>query len=354
MKKIKVLVIDDSLFMRQMISDILNSDEGIDVVATAKDGQDGLEKLNVLCPDVITLDYEMPGLNGIATLKKIMRHRPTPVVMVSAHTRKSGQITLNALHEGAVDYVLKPSGSLSLDIATVGEEIINRVKVASQVDMDQLIRFLKQKAILVDIPTKLPASTGIFIGSSTGGVVGVERILSSFPSGFPASVFVVQHLPELFVESFADRLDKTASLAVRVAKDGEQVEKGIIYIAPGGYHTEVACTLPNMSCPEGEAYIRLTKSPVVCGYRPSISVLMKSAASVYRRYAVGVLLSGMGVDGVEGMEAIAQQGGRTMVQDQETSVVYGMASEAVEIGAVDDILPVGKIAQKIVDLLAEK
>jgi two-component system, chemotaxis family, protein-glutamate methylesterase/glutaminase len=351
MKKIRVLVIDDSLFMRKMISDVLNADEDIEVIAEAIDGQDGLQKIATFKPDVVTLDYEMPVLNGIATLKKIMRHTPTPVIMVSAHTRKSGQITLSALHEGAIDYVLKPSGSLSLDIATVGDEIVSRVKVASAVDIKRLLQFLSEKATFVDLPSALPTSSAVFIGSSTGGVIGVERILTSLPSDFPAPIFLIQHLPELFVESFADRLNDKTELTVRIAEDGMHVKNGVVYVAPGGYHTEIACAITGMSCPEGEAYIRLTESPVVCGYRPSISVLMKSAAPVYRTHAIGILLSGMGVDGVDGLETIAQHGGKTIVQDEESSVVFGMGSAAVEIGAVDEILPIEKMPERIVKLL---
>jgi two-component system, chemotaxis family, protein-glutamate methylesterase/glutaminase len=351
MKKTKVLIIDDSLFMRQMIADLLNKDEEIEVVAQADNGEDGLKKLDQFNPDVVTLDYEMPGLNGLATLKKIMRLKPTPVIMVSAYTRKAGMITLSALHEGAVDYVVKPSGPLSLDIRKVGDEIIRKVKIAAKVDVKQLLQFLSKEFSLVDVSKILPTSKAVVIGSSTGGLVGVEKILFAFQADFPAALFVVQHLPELFVESFAQRLNSATSLNVKVPKNGEQVEKGVAYIAPGGWHMEVTCTLKGEQCPEGEAYIQLSKSPVVCGYRPSISVLMKSVAELYGKHAIGILLSGMGVDGVEGMEEIAQRGGKTLVQDKETSVVFGMGGAAVDIGAVDEILPIDEIARRIVALL---
>jgi two-component system, chemotaxis family, protein-glutamate methylesterase/glutaminase len=354
MKKIRVLVIDDSLFMRQMIADILNANSDIEVVAEAKDGAEGLEKLMEYNPDVVTLDYEMPGLNGIATLKKIMRQKPTPVVMISAHTRKSGVITINALHEGAIDYVLKPSGSVSLDITRVGDEIVHRIKVAAKVDVVQLLKFLEQRPVLVQTPKILPRNMAVGIGSSTGGLVGVERILSSLPSEFPAAIFVVQHLPELFMDSFVRRLDEASGMQVKEAENGEQIKKGVVYISPGGYHMEVTCTLMETVCPPGEAFIQLSKSPKICGFRPSINVLLKSLAEVYGERTIGVLLSGMGIDGVEGMESIVQTKGKTLVQDKDTSVIFGMASAAIDIGAVDEVLPVQDIAKRIVEVLEMK
>jgi two-component system, chemotaxis family, protein-glutamate methylesterase/glutaminase len=351
---IRVLVIDDSLFMRQMISDVLNAEKNIEVVAVAKSGEEGLQKLVHYNPDVVTLDYEMPGLNGVATLKKIMRGKPTPVIMVSAYTRKAGMVTLQALREGAVDYVLKPSGPMSLDIGSVADQIVHRVNVASKVNITQLASFLEKKTPIIEAPEETTHNFAVVIGSSTGGVTGVEYILSSFPEHFSASVFVVQHLPEMFAKSFAERLNTVVPMKVQLAENGMQAQKGVAYVAPGGNHLEVTCTQASNVCPDGEAYMQVSKSPVVCGFRPSITVLMKSIAEIYGSHAVGILLSGMGVDGVEGMEAIVQHGGTTLAQNKETSVVYGMAREAVEIGAVDDILPIDRIAKKVVETLDMK
>jgi two-component system, chemotaxis family, protein-glutamate methylesterase/glutaminase len=344
--KIRVLVIDDSLFMRQMIPDILNADPDITVVGVAIHGRDGLKKIEKLNPDVVTLDYEMPGLDGIATLKRIMRDHPLPVVMISAHTRKGGEITLEALAQGAVDYVLKPSGPISLDISKVKDEIIERIKIAAQANLKAVnVRILTDSGLSKPLKAKsynLKANKVVAIGSSTGGTKGVELILESLPSEFPAPILIVQHMPKMFTALFADRLNRLSKMRVKEGEDKEEVKAGIAYIAPGGWHMKVQAQGSSFS-------IQTSKEPSVYGLRPSVDMLFKSVARAYGANAIGIILSGMGSDGTDGLEAIYKSRGKTIAQDEKTSVVFGMPRRAIEAGVVDDVLPIDKIARRITE-----
>jgi two-component system, chemotaxis family, protein-glutamate methylesterase/glutaminase len=343
-KKIKVLVVDDSLFMRQMISDILNTDPEIEVVGTAINGQEGLTKIEKLNPDVVTLDYEMPGLDGVATLKRIMNWHPLPVVMISAHTKEGGEVTLDALSQGAVDYVLKPSGEVLVDMRPVKDRIIEKVKIAAQVNASTLKEFFKKNARKLSLPqAPLTDSMVIAIGSSTGGTKGVELILESLPTEFPAPILIVQHMPKMFTALFADRLNRLAKIKVKEGEDKEEVKTGTAYVAPGGWHMKVKVR-------NSKVAIELTKDAPIFGLRPSVDVLLNSVAEVYGTSALGVILSGMGSDGTKGLSAISLAGGKTIAQDEKTSVVFGMPKCAIESGVVDDILPIDKIAGRIIKL----
>jgi two-component system, chemotaxis family, protein-glutamate methylesterase/glutaminase len=371
-KKIRVLVIDDSLFMRQMISDILNDDPDIEVLDTAISGEEGLTKLEKLNPDVITLDYEMPGLDGVATLKKIMRMRFVPVIMISAHTREGGEITLEALAQGAVDFVLKPSGTVSLDIKTIKDEIVKKVKIAAGANIKavslQLLynRGKKEVESVKGANYKLQANKVVAIGSSTGGTKGVELILEALPAKFPAPILIVQHMPEMFTALFADRLNRLAKITVKEGESSEEVKAGIAYIAPGGWHMTVKLDdsfelLAVRGKNEDEslkaesyklkAKLVLTKEAPIYGLRPAVDVLLNSVAEVYGANAIGVILSGMGSDGTKGLDAIFKSGGKTIAQDEKTSVVFGMPKRAIESGAVDEVLPINKIASRILELI---
>jgi two-component system, chemotaxis family, protein-glutamate methylesterase/glutaminase len=354
-ERIKVLVIDDSLFMRQMIPDILNADPDIEVVGTAVDGQDGLRKIKELNPDVVTLDYEMPDLDGLATLKKIMSSHPLPTVMISAHTKEGGEITLEALAEGAVDYVLKPSGALSLDLWKVKGEITEKVRVAARVSIETLKEFFRKKAHDLLLP-QAPSSDFkiITIGSSTGGTKGVELILESLPADFPTPILVVQHMPEMFTTLFANRLNRLAKITVKEGVDGEEVKAGTAYIAPGGWHMKVEISNlknENQNLQSAIFNLKLTKDAPVHNLRPSVDVLLNSVAETYGSNTIGVILSGMGSDGALGLGAIFKAGGKTIAQNEETSVVFGMPKCAIEEGVVNDILPIDKIAGRIIELV---
>jgi two-component system, chemotaxis family, protein-glutamate methylesterase/glutaminase len=345
--KIKVLIVDDSLFMRQMISDILRKDPEVEVLGTATNGEEGLKKIKILKPDVVTLDYEMPGLNGVATLKKIMRQHPVPVVMISAYTKKGGEVTLEALANGAVDYILKPSGSISLDIDSISLEIVRKIKNASKANLDAA----KKSANLYGTPRKAPKGVShdiaVVVGSSTGGTKGVELIIESLPSGFPAPVLIVQHMPEMFTALFANRLNRLASITVKEGEEGDEVKKGIAYIAPGGWHMKIS----DKNHKSKNINLSLTKDPPIFGLRPAIDPLMESVSQIYGASTIGVILSGMGSDGTNGMCAISESHGMTLAQDEATSVVFGMPRRAIESGAVDDVLPIDKIPERIMELV---
>jgi len=361
MGKIKVIVIDDSFFMRKLLSDILNSDSKIEVVATAKDGKIGLERIKELKPDVVTLDYLMPGWNGLTTLKMIMKEQPTAVVMVSTHTKKDAPITLECLKNGAIDYVLKPSGSISWDIEQVKEELLKRVKAAAEVDLKKLEALLKNKAkALVFKPRVLVREKVVAIGASTGGPAVLELILKALPKNMPSAILIVQHMSKVFTKSFAERLDRACQVKVKEAEDGEAVIPGTVYIAPGGQHMAVERKqikeeinpVRNQRFLNGvKAIINLSKNPPVNEARPSVDVLMESVAEVYGENAIGIILTGMGSDGVEGLGVIGKAGGETIAQDENSSLIFGMPKRAIEKNVVDEILPSGRIAGRILRLL---
>jgi len=345
-KKIRVLIIDDSRFMRLEITDILNSDPEIEVVGTAKDGVEGIKKIHILKPDVVTLDYEMPGLDGLNTLKKIMNTCPLPIVMISAYTPAGGRITLEALGKGAIDYVLKPSGPVSLDIERHRkDEIINRVKVASRVKLEKLKKFFRKRGEKLELPSSpLIESRIIAIGSSTGGIGPIELIFETLPESFPAPLIIAQHMPKMFTGLFAERLNQLTQLSVKEAEVGEIIKGNYAYVAPGDKHMEVLGK-------KSQVLIRLLNASSKEELMPSIDILMKSVAKTYGNNAIGVLLSGMGSDGVEGMEAIHEGGGTTIAQDEKTSLIFGMPKQAIEQGVVDHVLPADMIAQKLLSLL---
>lgn len=360
-KKIKVLVVDDSVFMRQMISDILGEDSDIEVVGQSSNAKDGIQKIKELSPDVVTLDYQMPGFDGIAALKIIMKECPTAVVMISAYTREGGKIALEALREGAIDYVLKPSGEISLDITTIKKEITEKIKTAAGASFRALQESLSREVKKISFLPHAAAETHLIaIGSSTGGTRGIELILGSLPAEFPSPILIVQHMPEMFTALFAERLNRISKITVKEGKDGEEIRKGVAYIAPGGWHMKIKKVISNQQPVTGKELpvidyqlrITLTKDSPVHGLRPSVDVLMSSVAKVCGRNSIGIILSGMGRDGVDGMGEIFATGGATIAQDEATSVIFGMPREAIAEGVVGHILPIDGIAGKIVELIS--
>jgi two-component system chemotaxis response regulator CheB len=349
--KIRVLVVDDSALMRRMISDILNSDKGIEVMTTARDGEDAIKKVTELKPDVVTLDVEMPRLDGLHALGYIMSEIPTPVVMVSAYTQKGAEATFRALEYGAVDFVPKPSGPVSRDIRTVGDELIAKVKVAARVDLDTL-NFIRPKRIPEGLKVKpkkiIPEVRVIAIGASTGGPRALGQILPQLDPDIPAALLIVQHMAKGFTKTFAARLNREAKIEVKEAEAGERIEPGKALIAPGGYHMAVRREVTGNKAP---GVIRLNQEPPVYGLRPTVDSMMLSAAEIYGDKTVGVILTGMGRDGAKGMKAIKDDKGKTIAQDKDTCVAYGMPKAAVEEGAVDKIVPLDKIPQEIMKAL---
>ncbi len=335
---IKVLVVDDSLTMRGLISAALRRDPEIEVVGTAADPIEARAAIKALNPDVLTLDVEMPNMNGLEFLEKIMRLRPMPVVMVSTLTAAGADVTLAALEIGAVDAVEKPAVATS----DAFQELIGKVKAAAR----SRVRPRGEAPATAAAPDAYRADPRhiLAIGASTGGVEALLTILSGFPADCPATV-ITQHMPASFTASFAARLDRVCAPAVAEAVDGAPLAPGRIYLAPGGLaHLEVT--------PGANPHCRLTASEPVNGHRPSVDVLFDSVARLGRP-ATGVILTGMGKDGARGLLAMRQAGAHTLGQDEATSVVYGMPRAAFELGAVERQAPLHRLSSAILDLCAD-
>ena len=338
--QIRVLVIDDSIFMRTLISDMLNSDPEIEVMDTAKDGKEAIEKLSKIRPDCITLDLVMPGWDGLTTLEHIMAEYPTPVIILSAHSKKDADITIKCLKTGAVGFVLKPSGELSLDIKDVRHELLEKVKTASKVNVGRIKLLIRKKRKQLK---RKPAALSeiIVIGASTGGPQTLEAILYSLPANLPVPVIIVQHLPtRFFTESLAEHLNKVTDLEVKVAENGEVIQPGKAYLAPAGFQM-------TFKGKDKKVNISLTKA-LSNSLTPSIDIVMESVAKVYAESSLGIILTGMGCDGREGMRAIKEAGGKTIVQD-ESSLIFGMPKAVIEAGIADDVLPAISIADAMME-----
>jgi two-component system chemotaxis response regulator CheB len=319
-----VLVVDDSALMRKLIPQMLAVDESIDVIGTAMDGTFCLKKIEELKPHVVTLDLEMPGMNGIDTLKEIMRRQPVPVIVFSSHSTEGASVTMKALGLGAFDFVTKPKDAAA-HMAETARELIAKVKAASECKLKpRMLSGIPPK------PEKLPASSGapnkvVAIGVSTGGPQALELVLSQLPADFPGAITVVQHMPEGFTDMFARRLDEVCPLRVKEAQSGDVLQPGRVLICPGSRHMKVK------RLPLGDVVV-LGDDPRVNGHRPSADVLLRSVAEEFETHAVGVLMTGMGDDGAEGLGAIKKQGGMTIAQSEESCVVYGMPKAAIERG----------------------
>ena len=347
--QLHVLVVDDSALMRKLITDLLESDPGVKVVGTARDGVDALRQIAALRPDVVTLDVEMPRMSGLEALERIMRQMPLPVVMLSGLTQQ--EVTLTALELGAVDFVLKPSGTISVDLYKVRDELLNKVKVAVFADATKLARPALPSPPSTLEPPPMAESTLrrlVVVAASTGGPRALDVLVRGLPGGLPAVILAVQHMPKGFTSSLAKRLDARSALVVKEAKDRETIEPGQVYIAPAGHHLLLD---PRPS--RGHAQLCLDDSPPVMGLRPAADRLMESAAQVYSERCIGVILTGMGSDGTRGIQAIKQHGGQTIAQDQATSVIYGMPRSAVDSGFVDQVLPLNAIAPAVVRLVKQ-
>ena len=333
---IRVLVVDDSLFMRTLISDMLNSDPEIKVIDTAKDGEEAVKKLSKIRPDCITLDLAMPGWDGLTTLKHIISEYPTPVIILSAHSKKDADITVKCLNAGAVGFVLKPSGELSLDIRDVRQQLLEEVRAASKVDLKRIrlpaFKKTKRPSGKLIVRNKI-----IVIGASTGGPQMLENILYSLPVNFPVPLIVVQHVPSrFFTESLAEHLNRVSDLEVKVARNNEILKAGRVYLAPSGSQLTLKLRGRDVI-----SHLTRAASDILS---PSVDITMKSVAEVYDGNAIGVILSGMGDDGREGMKAIKNSGGKTIVQD-ESSLIFGMPKSVIDAGYADEVLPVNRIIE---------
>jgi len=338
---VKVLVVDDSALIRVVVSRLLEQDPEIKVAGTAANGLEALEKVVSLRPDVVTMDVEMPGLNGLAALKRIMREHPLPVIMLSAHTTVGARDTMEALSSGAVDFVAKPARQA--DVPVMARELCEKIKVAARV----VLR--RREAAPAPKPAPAPRRAGggttelVVIGSSTGGPVALQNILGAWPASLGAAVVIVQHLPVGFSQSLADHLGKKTALSVRHAENNDPVLPGRVLVAPAG---------ADLLFRDRHVQVRPVEQPHPRGsFHPSVDGVMTSAAEVFGARSMGVLLTGMGRDGAKGMGRIKLAGGRTIAQDKDSCAVYGMPRAAVEEGAVDRVVPLSQIAGEVLHLL---
>jgi two-component system chemotaxis response regulator CheB len=352
-KKIRVLVIDDSAVMRQLLTEILSSDPDIEVVGTAPDPFVARDKIKQLNPDVLTLDVEMPRMDGLAFLRNLMRLRPMPVVMCSSLTQHGAAVALDALALGAVDFVAKPVVDVLHGIQEAAQEIISKVKMAARahvkplVDTPVMTVVDRHDAGVVlpkrDAPTRFATTDRIVaIGASTGGTEAIKDVLSRLPPDVPGIV-IAQHIPAAFSGPFALRMNSESSLNVCEASDGQPILAGHAYIAPGDRHLLVVRNGARYQC-------RLSAGELVNRHRPSVDVLFRSVAQSAGRNSIGVMLTGMGRDGAEGMKEMREAGAATIAQDEESSVVWGMPGAAWELGAVQTLHPLERIAEQIVAL----
>jgi len=361
MGKIKVLIVDDSALVRQVMTEILNSNSEIEVVGTAQDPFDAREKIKKLKPDVLTLDVEMPKMDGITFLSNLMRLRPIPVVMVSTLTEKGADITFEALELGAIDFVSKPKIDVTDGLNEYAAEICEKVITASSINVSKISdRHARRTTSANSEParvdpklsadavlekrsapkTKLKTTDKIIaLGASTGGTEAIKEVLMAMPANSPGIV-ISQHIPEAFSKPFAERMDKNSAMTVYEAVDGQQILPGYVYIAPGNRHLMVERS--------GARYIcRLNDGPPVNRHKPSVDVMFRSVAQNVGPNAIGVILTGMGADGAEGLKEMLENGATTLVQDEKSSVVWGMPGEAYKIGAAKDQYPLEKIAKEL-------
>jgi two-component system, chemotaxis family, protein-glutamate methylesterase/glutaminase len=346
MNKIRVLIIDDSMLIRKILTEILNSSPDIEVIGAAEDPIVARDMIKQLNPDVLTLDIEMPKMDGITFLRNLMRLRPTPVVMISTLTEKGAGVTLEALTLGAVDFVAKPKVDVVSTLNSYAEEIISKVKMAARANLSSSNRAVKAKEPeQAQLIGKRSANDKLIIalGASTGGTEAIKVVTRGLPADTPAIV-ITQHLPAAFSESFIKHVDMASKMTALIPKHGQAVENGHIYLAPGDRHMEVVR--------EGSKYVmKLLDTEPVNRHKPAVDVMFRSVAKCAGSNAIAVLLTGMGADGAAGMKEMHDAGAKTIIQDEQSSVVWGMPGSAFKLGCADFVLPLDDVARKIVSLL---
>jgi len=359
MSKIKVLIVDDAALMRKLLTEILSSSPRIEVVGTAADPYIARDKIKQLNPDVITLDVEMPRMDGITFLKNLMRLRPMPVVMISTLTEDGADVTLEALESGAIDYIPKPKSDFEHSLSDYAKDIIEKVIVAASVNVSKIesrvksVEQLKVNAklsvdeILSKSSSVLTKTTDKFIaiGASTGGTEAIKEVIMALPAEVPGIV-ITQHIPATFSTSFARRLDEYSNLRVREARNGAPILPGHVYLAPGDQHLMVKRTGAKYVC-------ELNDGPEINRHKPSVDVLFRSVAQSAGPNVMGIMLTGMGADGAQGMLEMKEAGAFNVAQDEKTSVVWGMPGAAVKLNAAEKVLPLGKIATEIISFASK-
>ena len=356
--KTRVLIVDDSAFMRKVLQSIVASDPQLEVCGEARDGRDAVTQTEVLQPDVISMDINMPHMDGLQATEVIMSSNPHPILIVSSESREGAEVTLKALQLGAIDFVAKPTGGVDLDMSSVREEICRKLKVAAKV---RVVRTATRSKLQQDVASSsprsepavnpTPTSNGkpavmppapakgggkfpiVVMAASTGGPATLMKFIPSFPKDFPGTVILVQHMPGNYTDQFGKQLAEVSQMRVKEAEAGEIIVPGQLYVCPGSHHLRVSPT-GRMSLDDG---------PRIGGYRPCADLTMESAADYAGPMAIGVILTGMGNDGAKGVQAIRAVGGHTIAQDESTAVIFGMPQEAIKTGAIDQILPIDSI-----------
>lgn len=350
-KKFKVLVVDDSAFMRKVLETIFNADDQLQVIGQAKDGREAIALSESLKPDVITMDLNMPHMDGLQATAHIMTNNPRPIVIVSSETKEGAESTLKSLELGAIDFVAKPGGGIDLDMQSVKDDLLRKVRVAAKV---RVVRTASRLANAVQAPTK-PASPApavskpvpsranvpdnlrfpvVVLAASTGGPATVMRLAPGFTRDFPAAVILVQHMPAAFTSQYAIQLAEFTGIRVKEAEANDAIQPGVLYVCPGGQHLRVS--------PTGRTQLDATTGRID-GYLPNIDVTMESVAAYAGAMSIGVVLTGMGSDGARGARVIKQAGGLVIAQDETTSVIFGMNGEAIKAGVVDEVLGIDEI-----------
>ncbi len=344
MGKIRVLVVDDSAVVRKVFSEELSRENDIEVVGTAPDPYVARDKIVSLKPDVVTLDVEMPRMDGITFLRKLMKYYPLPVIIVSSLTKEGGSLALEAMEIGAVEVISKPGEAYS--VGDMSAQLAEKIRAAAQVDVTRRRRTITTPSTVAP-KLSLTKTTNklIAIGASTGGTEALKEVLTQFPPNSPG-IMIVQHMPAKFTTSFAERLDSLCQVRVKEAEDGDAVVPGTALLAPGNFHMV-------MRRSGARYYVNVKTGPMVCYQRPAVDVLFNSVAAYGGANAIGVILTGMGKDGAQGLLKMKQAGARTIGQDEASCVVYGMPKEAFDVGAVDKVLPLKDIPAAVMKLLEE-
>lgn len=346
---IKVLIVDDSAFIRKTIVGLLNSEPGIHVVGEGVDGEDAIQKVRTLAPDIMTMDIEMPRINGLDALRIIMEKNPVPVIMVSSLTEESAREIIKALEYGAVDFIPKNLSGNITNIVNIKNELIEKIKLFGKRKIVHHRNERGSEGVKPALPLGRCFPLGrnkiniVVIGASTGGPKSLQDVIPRLPKNFPCGVLIVQHMLPVFTASFAERIKEMSHIEVREARDGDTITPGLALVAPGGFHL----TVKKRST--GEHRISLSKEPPM-PHMPSVDVTMKSVAQVYSEHVLGVIMTGMGRDGQEGIKAIKRVKGKTIAQDEASSVIFGMPKAAIESGCIDKVVPLGKIAEEIINM----
>ncbi len=340
---IRLFIVDDSAFMRKAISMMVEDADDVQVVGTARDGLEAIEKIKKLHPDVVTLDIEMPRMDGLTALRRIMQECPVPVIMVSSLTYEGARETIEALETGAIDFIPKQFSFVSMGQVEIKEQLLQKIRAAAE---SRFRRFRKRIARKPITPPKqihfprMPSVKIIVVGISTGGPLSLQKVIPRLPAEFPVPIAIVQHMPPNFTRLLAERLDNLSALHVVEAQDNMPLSPGQVFIAPGGWHLYLRKRING-------TLIRLSKEPRDLLFRPSADVLFESASQIYGKDVLGIVMTGMGKDGLQGAKKIKQAGGKIIAQDEDTSVVYGMPRVVVEAGIADAVLPLEKIPQAL-------